>query len=780
MPGNSPKVLDVIELDVNLDVLDAVQRRILWLAVSMIHHANRVRVTESGVKVGGHQASSASMVSIMTALYFAHLRSPDRVSVKPHASPVLHAINYLIGGLEGKYLTQLRAYGGLQSYPSRLKDPDRVDFSTGSVGIGATATIWSGIAHRYVAGHFDVPVGGRQIALVGDAELDEGAVWEAIVDPIVPRLGELMWVVDVNRQSLDRVVPEIAVGRIGAMFEAAGWHTVFVKYGRLLRELFSRPGGDAFQARLDEMSNEEYQRLLRTPVSDLRLRVVGTGKGSRNIERLLKDADDIEVATAIRDLGGHDLSDLLDAFAEADAVVDRPTVIFAYTIKAWGLPTQGHPANHSALLSTREWADLGIELGAVPDDPWAPFVDGTPEAELCAKAAKRLQRDSPPSRLLPSIPTEVGRSHAGNVSTQQGFGRFFVDISHDAPEVARRIVTVSPDVASSTNLGGWINRVGVWSVGNRIDWFADDSDTLIRWRQSEHGQHIELGIAEGNLVGLLGELGATWSRDGEAIFPIGTLYDPFVSRALEPWSFGMYAGGQSILVGTPSGITLAPEGGAHQSIITPSIGLEQPNCVAWEPAFGQDLEWILLHALNQLGRCNGTSAYLRLSTLPINQELARVPRDPVERERRRQDVLSGGYLVRRAPRCPDVTLVGMGVLLPQILAAASMLAEAGIESDAVCVTSADLIFRSQQVRSGLMDGDDAHLDALFPLARRAPIVSALDGHPHTLSFLGAINQTPITCLGVTEFGEVGDVCDLYRRCSLDADSIVGVALDLVD
>ena len=180
--------------DTEIEVLDAVQRRVLWLATSIVHHANRVRKTPSGVKVGGHQASSASIVSIMTALYFHHLRAPDRVSVKPHAAPVLHAIEYLLGQLDRRHLTELRAFGGLQSYPSRLKDPVPADFSTGSVGIGATAPIWSALAHRYVAGHFEVPQGGRQVSLVGDAELDEGAVWEAIVDPVVPHLGEVLWI----------------------------------------------------------------------------------------------------------------------------------------------------------------------------------------------------------------------------------------------------------------------------------------------------------------------------------------------------------------------------------------------------------------------------------------------------------------------------------------------------------------------------------------------------------------------------------------------------------
>jgi pyruvate dehydrogenase E1 component len=256
--------------DVDLDVLDAVQRRVLWLATAIVHHANRVRPNPSGIKVGGHQASSASMVSLMTALWFAHLEAPDRVSVKPHASPVLHAINFLLGRLDASYLPRLRDYGGLQSYPSRTKDPDPVDYSTGSVGIGATAPIWGALAHRYVAGHFDVPRGGRQIALLGDAELDEGAVWEAIADPMVARLGEVLWVVDLNRQSLDRVVPDIAAGRLLAMFEAAGWHTETVKYGRRLRALFERPGGEALRARIDLMGNEEYQRLLRADDALLR------------------------------------------------------------------------------------------------------------------------------------------------------------------------------------------------------------------------------------------------------------------------------------------------------------------------------------------------------------------------------------------------------------------------------------------------------------------------------------------------------------------------------
>lgn len=762
----------------DLELLDAVQRRVLWLATSIVHHANRVRKTPSGIKVGGHQASSASMVSIMSALWFEHLRAPDQVSVKPHASPVLHALNYLLGRLDREYLTELRAFGGLQSYPSRSKDPDQVDFSTGSEGIGPTASLWRGLAHRYVSSHFDVPAGGRQVALVGDAELDEGAIWEALVDPMVPRLGEAMWIVDLNRQSLDRIVPDIAAGRIGQMFDAAGWQTIVVKYGRRLRELFERSGGGALRERLDGMGNEEYQRLLRGSGAELRRWLPGAGRGRREVEALIADLDDIELGLAIRDLGGHDLGDLLDAFRAADAAGDRPSVIFAYTIKAWNLPTQGHPANHSALLTEDQWRRLADDLGADAGDPWAVFPEGSAEAELCRRAAERLRRPPVEVRERPAVPADVGRRHAGTASTQQAFGRFFADLSRQEPALAERVVTVSPDVASSTNLGGWINRAGIWNPHERTDWFADDTDTLVHWRESARGRHIELGIAEVNLAGMLTELGCTWSRDGQPLIPIGTVYDPFIGRTLEPWSFGLYSGGQTILVGTPSGVTLAPEGGAHQSVLTPSIGIEQPRCVAWEPAFGQDLEWTLLAAMARLGRPDGTSAYFRLSTRPVEQELAALPQGPAEREARRRSVLRGGYHLRRAPGHPGVTLVAVGALVPEALAAAGELAAEGIESDVICLTSPDLVFRAMQARRGLGDGEEAVLDELFPADRAAPIVSVLDGHPHTLAFLAGIAGAPITSLGVDDFGQSGDVGDLYRHFGIDAETIVGAALDL--
>ena len=737
----------------------------LWLATAIVHHANRVRENRSGVKVGGHQASSASMVSLMTALWFSELRAEDRVSVKPHASPVLHAVNYLLGRLDERYLETLREFGGLQSYPSRTKDPDPVDFSTGSVGIGATAPIWAAMARRYLEHHrFEAPPMGRQIALLGDAELDEGAVWEAIADPWVARLGEVLWVVDLNRQSLDRVVPDIAFGRLAGMFEAAGWQVITVKYGRRLESLFEREGGAELRRRIDEMPNEEYQRLLRAQPGELRERLPGRAP---KLGRLVSELEDDELREAFRDLGGHDLSKLIEAYRAVEH--DRPTVVFAYTLKGWSLPIEGHPENHSALLTADQFAELAESLGADPRAPWARFDPASPEAQLCDAAAVALARDEPRPRRPVAVPASLGRKHRGATSTQQAFGRFFVDLGYEAPEVAERVVTVSPDVASSTNLGGWINKAGIWSVGERRDWFSDDSQTLVHWHESTAGRHIELGIAETNLVGLLGELGVTWSRYGQPLLPIGTIYDPFVGRALEPWSFGIYAGGQSILVGTPSGVSLAPEGGAHQSIVTPSIGIAQPGCTFWEPAFGQDLEWTLLHALSRLGRPDGESAYFRLSTRPIEQAHA----GKVERDL----VLAGGYPLRRAPGRPRLTLVGMGAVMPEVLEAAAVL---GDDVDVLCVTSADLLFRSLRARAGLADHPTEILDALLPPERAAPMVTVLDGDPNALTFLASVNAVPLTPLGVSRFGQSGDLEDVYRHHEIDAETVVGAALDLLD
>jgi pyruvate dehydrogenase E1 component len=424
-----------------------------------------------------------------------------------------------------------------------------------------------------------------------------------------------------------------------------------------------------------------------------------------------------------------------------------------------------------------------------PYSPWSRFDSDTPAGRVVAEAAQRLARPEFAPAAPVELPRDLERRHKGTSSSQSALGRVLMDLSRQSPETARRVVTVSPDVSSTTNLGGWVNKVGVWSADAAQNWFADDAETILQWNESAHGQHMELGIAETNLVGLLGELGATWSRWGEPLFPIGVMYDPFVNRALEPWTFGIYAGGQSILVGTPSGVTLAPEGGAHQSITTPSTGIEVPGLVTYEPAFAQDVEWSLLHAMSLMGRPGGESAYLRLSTRAVDQSLARVPTDPAARERRRQQVIAGAYRLRSSTR-PVVQLVGMGALMTEVLAAADRLAEMGIEAEVVCVTSPGLLYRalrSGQRRSPAMEsaggsaagGNGWVLDQVFPASNAVPMVTVLDGHPHTLSFLATVNQVEHVALGVSTFGQSGDIDDVYRYHGIDTESIVFAALDAV-
>jgi pyruvate dehydrogenase E1 component len=757
------------------DVLDEIAARVLWTSTAMIHHANRIRPNPSGLKVGGHQASCASMVSIMTSLWFTQLESGDRVSVKPHASPVLHSINYLLGTLDQSHLTTLREFGGLQSYPSRSKDPDPVDYSTGSVGIGATAPIWGAITRRYVNTRLGDTGTGRQYSLVGDAELDEGAVWEAILDPSVQELGEIVWIVDMNRQSLDRVVPNIAAGRLETMFAAAGWQVITVRFGRLLEDLFGRPGGAALRRRILDMPNSEYQRLLRCSAQELRVRLPADGDDAGAIADLITGLDDHTLVRAIGNLGGHDIDSLRSAYGQIDDT--RPTIVIAYTIKGYGLPTQGHPQNHSSLLTDEQFTELSVSLGQDPAQPWHRFDDGSPAAELCRVTAERLRRAPVPTGNRPAVPTDLGRVPPAVSTTQAALGRALLDLTREAPDVAKRVVTVSPDVSSTTNLAGWLNKVGVWSPGERRDWFDDDGETIMHWREKPTGQHMELGIAETNLVGLIGELGAAWSRWGQPLFPIGVLYDPFVERALEPWSYGIYAGGQSILVGTPSGVSLAAEGGAHQSIKTPSIGLEQPGCTSYEPAFAIEVEWTLLDCISRLGRPEGRSSYLRLSTRPVRQELADVPTDAAARERRRRHVVAGAYTLR-ARAGAAATIVAMGAMVTEALDAADRLAQIGIGTEVVCVTSPGLLFDAFQSRQGLGAAPSWILDQVFPADRAVPMVTVLDGHPHTLAFLSSVNRVPIKSLGVSNFGQVGSLDAVYRYHGIDTDSIVRAVLDL--
>ncbi len=685
---------------VDLEVLREVERRVLWLAVRIVDAANHERETADGVKVGGHQASSASLVSAMTALYFAHLDPADRVSVKPHASPVFHAIQYLLGHLDAQYLTTLRAWGGLQSYPSRTKDPDRryVDFPTGSVGLGAAAPLFAAATRRYVDAHFGPREPSRFVALLGDAELDEGNIWEAVADPATAGLGTVMWVVDFNRQSLDRVVPGTRIRQWRGQFEAAGWHVVEVKYGRRLQESFGRPGGEQLRAWIDAMPNEHYQSLFTLTGDELRKRFLD-GAGPE-VERLVVEVSDDELPALVTDLGGHDLGALLAAYAECDAVTDRPSVVFAYTVKGWGLPTAGNPRNHSALLSPEQVTRLRAEVGLTPETEWDRLDASSPAGALALERGQALARAERATRLVVTVPEATGVRAPRPVSTQEVFGRVLVDLSRQA-DLARHLVTTAPDVATSTNLAGFLNRTGVFAPEERRTWNADP---VLRWAEGPTGQHIELGISEMNLFLLLGQLGLAWDLSDQPLLAVGTVYDPFVARGLDAFIHAVYSGARFVVAGTPSGVTLAPEGGAHQSTVTASVGLELPRTTLLEPAYAGAVDWLLCDALDRIandpagvGPGERGAYYMRLSTRPVDQGPFEAARERVGDAVLRRQVLTGAYrLVDRSDLAdsgaPQLFLAASGAVVPEAVAASQELADEGVAAHVVDVTSLDRLY----------------------------------------------------------------------------------------
>ena len=768
-----------------------IQDKVLWISMKMIDYANNHRENLDGIKIGGHQASSASVVTILTSLFFDFLKADDKISIKPHASPVLHAIHYLLGNLDKKYLNKLRAFHGLQAYPSRTKDPDRVDFSTGSVGLGAIGPNFAALVNEYVHDHFDGGNNGRFVSVLGDAELDEGVVWEAIAEPSMADLKNVLWVVDLNRQSLDRVVPGIRMSAWRKMFEANNWKVIEAKYGKELQRVFAQEKGELLKNAIDDMPNEVYQRLLRVPADILREWIPKTSKFPKDLEKFIGQWNDKELQSLIRNLGGHDFEMLREAFTESDSI-EGPRVVFAYTLKGWNLPIVGDPQNHSAMLNSNQMEELRESLNVDIGDDWPNISEDSEEYNYCKEIGESYRRVEEQKSNLNSfeIPKEFKHVYRGNMSTQQSFGLVLTDISRIGNEISDRVVTVSPDVASSTNLGGWINKVNVWARGDRGVMPQEIEKRALDWQESPKGKHIELGISENNLFMMLGQLGLSYEIENQILFPIGTVYDPFVRRGLDAFFQGIYSGAKFIVVGTPSGVSLSPEGGAHQSIITPSIGIELPEVDFYEPCFAQELEWIILNSMEKI-LARDKSTYLRLSTRRIDQSLFSIPDDFESREVLRKQIISGAYLIidRRDDIKYDVNLnvvniFASGVMVPEAIKASNKLIEEGLFANVINVTGAGPLYRSFQASTNaIFEGGNSNLfinNILSSDDTKAPIVSIVDGHSHSLAWLGGALKTSIIPLGVSNFGQSGLPSELYKENNIDSDSIIEACFTALD
>ena len=767
--------------DTRLKHLAALERKVLWLSTWMIHHANHIRPKRDGLKVGGHQASCASMVTLMSALYFDVLRPADRVAVKPHGSPVFHAIQYLLGNQTRDQLERFRGFHGAQSYPSRTKDRDDVDISTGSVGMGVAMTSFAALAQEYLRQHKLVDGNarpGQMIALVGDAEFDEGNIFEALLEAWKHHVTNVWWIFDYNRQSLDAIVADQFFKRLDTVFRTMEWRVVTVKYGKQLERVFARRGGDALRRWIDDCPNSSYSALAYQGGAAWRSRLERDLGDTSGIRELLDDHDDTALACLMTNLGGHDLESVLDVFHGAQDD-ETPTCFIAYTIKGYGLPFQGHKDNHSGLMTPEQMTTFRNANGIVEGDEWEPFAGlDVPPDELRAfleavpfnRVAERRYR-TPRVPVPPVLAAPVGQRQ----STQQGFGRILADIARQHRDLADRIVTTSPDVTVSTNLGGWVNRRGVFARSARPDVFRQGRPLSAQdWSMGPNGQHLELGIAENNLFVLLAALGLTGPLFGARLLPIGTLYDPFISRGLDALNYACYQDARFILVATPSGVSLAPEGGAHQSVITPLIGLGQPGLTAFEPAYVDELAEILRWSFEHIQSDGGGSVYLRLSTRPMDQP---------ERELApalRADIVEGGYWIVPPAPGTELALVACGPVVAEALEAHRQIVEDIPGAGLLVVTSAA---RLQKGWIKHLQGSGAksrpHVVRLLdPLPAGAGIVTVLDGHPATLSWLGSVRHHRVVPLGVDQFGQSGDIPDLYRAYGLDVDAILNAAARL--
>jgi len=757
-----------------LRLLTELERKVLWLSSWTIHNANRLRPSRDGLKVGGHQASSASVATLMTALYFDVLRPQNRVAVKPHASPVFHAIQYLLGQQKLEKLQGFRALGGAQSYPSRTKDTDDVDFSTGSVGLGVALTSFAALVQDYVRLKGLAAAGtapGRMVAVVGDAELDEGNVFEALLEGWKHDVRNLWWVIDYNRQSLDAVVSDRLYSHIDDLFRTMGWRVVILKYGKKLERAFAGPDGGALRDWIDACPNSLYSALVFKGGEGWRRHLEADLGRLPGIRAFLGAHDDPSLHAVMTNLAGHDMASVLEAFHAVED--DKPTCFIAYTIKGFGLPFAGHKDNHAGLMSEVQMEAFQRTMQVPAGAEWDRFAGlAVPRSELeaflatvpfAADGARRLA--APAVAVPPSLPAPAGRRQ----STQEGFGRILSDLAAGESALARHVVTCSPDVTVSTNLGGWVNRRGLFDRHERSDVFREEKVVSAqRWQMSPAGQHIELGIAENNFFILLAALGLAEPLFGARLLPIGTLYDPFIARGLDALNYGCYQNARFMLVATPSGITLAPEGGAHQSIGTPLIGMAQDGLASFEPAFVDELAVLMRWGFEHMQAPEGGSIYLRLSTRPVEQR-QRTMTPELEAA-----IVAGGYWLVPPAATGELAIVCQGAVTPEAIAVHAQILEDVPGAGLLVATSAERLHRDWL--AGLRGGGGSHIGRLLaPLAETAGLVTVLDGHPATLSWLGSVARHRVEPLGVESFGQSGDVPDLYRVYGLDAEAILDAA-----
>ncbi len=629
------------------------------------------------------------------------------------------------------------------------------------------------------------------VALVGDAELDEGNIFEALLDGWKQGLRNCWWIIDYNRQSLDAVVREGLWERYEQLFKNFGWDVVIVKYGSLQQAAFEEPGGDKLKSWIDNCPNQLYSALVFAGGAAWRKRLNDEIGDQGDVSKLIAKRSDDDLARLMNNLGGHDLPAVLSALYSAHP--ERPTCFICYTVKGFGLPMAGHKDNHAGMMTPAQMEAFQITMGVRPEHEWDKFEGLAAQADTLQafldKVPFAAEKDRRLSAPAIDVPADIPVTIQPVMATQTGFGAFLNEIGRGDSEFARRIVTTSPDVTVSTNLGPWVNRRGLFARQAMADTFKSERiPSTFNWEFSPKGQHIELGIAEMNLFILLSALGLSHSINGERLLPIGTLYDPFIARGLDALNYACYQDARFMVVATPSGITLAGEGGAHQSIAEPLIGMAQDGLASFEPAFVDELAVIMNWAFSYMQRDGkgeaseknwlrdetGGSVYLRLSTRPIEQ---------IKREitpELRGEIIDGAYWLRKPGPNAQVVVAYSGAIAPEAINAVGLMAEDRRDIGLLAVTSADRLnagwSAAQRARERGLVHARSHIERLLEdVPQNCGIISVIDGHPATLAWLGAVMGHRTRALGVEHFGQTGSLVELYRHYGIDSNAIIAAA-----
>tara|TARA_E500000178_G_C17011605_1_gene750845 strand:+ start:277 stop:2589 length:2313 start_codon:yes stop_codon:yes gene_type:complete len=752
----------------NLNLIE-IEKKVSWLSNYIIHYANNVRKKNDDLKVGGHQASCASVVSILIVLYFKVLKKYDRIAIKPHASPVFHAIQYLLGNQTVNNLKNFRKLNGAQAYPSKTKDFCDVDFSTGSVGLGGAMTIFSSFTQDFLNENklLKIPQ-SKMIAIFGDAELDEGNIYEALLEGAKHNLRNCWWIVDYNRQSLDGIVHERLFEKIISLFKLMDWNVEILKYGEKLNSLKNLKEGRKLLKWIDDCPNDLFSALTFQGGAEWRKTLLEEFKNEKNVISLLEGFNDKDLQELMTNLAGHDAESLEEVFFK-HINSDKPTCFICYTVKGFGLPLAGHKDNHSGIMNLKQFNDYQKKMGIRKGKEW----DKVEGLNLNISDFNAIINSNPLSKIKRELDENILKVMPLNItfnnftSTQECFGKIMNEIGKMDNDFSKRIVTTSPDVTVSTNLGGWVNQKNIFNTNLKSDIFREKKvSSAQKWKYLPNGQHIELGIAENNLFLLLASLGISDKLFGKRLLPIGTIYDTFIGRGLDALNYATYVDSRFILIGTPSGITLSHEGGAHQSIITPNIGISQPNLIYYEPSYADEFNFLFFWALNFIQNKEGSSIYFRLSTKKLLQPNRKIDK------LLQKDLINGCYWLKEPKSLNSIIIICTGVMIAEVEKSLEEIYHDEIDIGLLIAISPDKLYKDWE--KSKYSGNISQIEnKLKPFSNKTTgIITIIDGHSSSLSWIGGVLGHKIFPMGVNKFGKSGDLEEVYKYTNIDFKSII--------